>query len=108
MPEARVVLRNEAGSPLRATGTLTDISDRKLAEEQIRDSEERYRSVVAAMSEGILVQDRHGRVKACNLAAQRILGVSEEDLKGRAPQDDDWNAIHEDGTPFAAMIGPPW
>jgi len=102
LARGRTVRQDAEGRPLRATGTLTDITARKLAEEKIRDSEERYRSVIAALAEGILVQDRVGAVKACNAAAERILGVSEAELIHRAPVDDAWNWIREDGTAMPA------
>jgi PAS domain-containing protein len=51
------------------------------AEEALRDSEGRYRSVIASMEEGIVVQDANGFVLECNASAERILGV---------PADRDW------------------
>jgi PAS domain S-box-containing protein len=96
----KVVSRNVEGAPLRAVGTLTDITDRKEAEEELRDREEHIRSVVAALAEGIVLQDAEGQILECNAAAQRILRVSEEDLRGCSFADPRWQAIREDGTEF--------
>jgi PAS domain S-box-containing protein len=46
----------------------------------LRASEARLRSVVAALSEGLVVHDRDGRVTDCNEAALRLLGVDRETL----------------------------
>jgi len=60
-----------------------------------------YRSVVASLAEGIVVQDAAGTVQAFNESALRILGMSADQLLGRAELPDGWCAIEEDGTPLA-------
>src|SRR5262245_60550832 len=83
-----------------------DITERKRAEEALRESEERYRSVIAALREGILVLDADGRISACNAGAERILGLSAEEIRERTPLDPRWRVIHEDGTPFPGEAHP--
>jgi PAS domain S-box-containing protein len=80
--------------------TPRDITGRKRAEETLRKSEERYRSVVAAMQDGILVLDADGSIRACNASAERILGLSADQILRRTALDPNWRAIHEDGSPF--------
>jgi len=74
---------------------------RNLAEASLRESEARYRSVIASMQEGIVVYAADGAVRSCNAASQRILGLTEDEMKGRTLLDPRWRAIHEDGSPFA-------
>ena len=61
-----------------------------------RAEAERYRTVVDALAEGVVVQDADGAIVAANPAARAILGWGS--LGGRYP--DGWpaNAIREDGT----------
>jgi two-component system, sensor histidine kinase and response regulator len=73
---------------------------RNFAEVSLRKSESRYRSVIAAMQEGIVLFAADGSIQSCNPAAQRILGVTEDEMKGRTPLDPLWRAVHEDGTLF--------
>jgi PAS domain S-box-containing protein len=77
-----------------------DITARKQAEEALRKSEEQYRSVIAAMQDGIVVLDADGSIRACNGSAERILGLSAEQIIGRTALDPRWRAIHEDGSLF--------
>lgn len=65
-----------------------------------RESEIRFQSLVAAMSEGVVVHDASGQITLANRAAQRILGLSEDQIMGRTPTDPDWYTIRADGSPF--------
>jgi len=87
-------------------GFIADITDRKQAELALAENEERYRSVISAMAEGIIIQDRHGRIIATNPAAERILGISQDAMQGLTSTDPCWRAIHADGTPFAGEDHP--
>jgi PAS domain S-box-containing protein len=86
--------------------TARDITGRKEAEEALRKSEERYQSVIAAMQDGIVILDADGNIRACNGSAQRILGLSAEQIIGRTAVDPRWRAIHEDGSPFPGEAFP--
>jgi PAS domain S-box-containing protein len=77
-----------------------DISDRKQSETILQESEERYRSVIAAIAEGIVLQQADGKITTCNASAESILGLSVEQMTGRSFIDPCWQAIHEDGSPF--------
>jgi PAS domain S-box-containing protein len=62
-----------------------------LAEEQL------FRSVIAAMQEGVAIQDADGRIIACNASAERILGLTAEQLMGLTSLDPRWRAVDQDG-----------
>ncbi|WP_341530758.1 PAS domain S-box protein [Nostoc sp. UHCC 0302] len=95
------VYHNELSQPMRMIGTIKDISDRKQAEEALRESEERYRSVVTAMQEGImLLEADDGRIIACNTSAESILGLNADEAIGRTIYDSSWSTVYEDGSPF--------
>ncbi|MBH8573654.1 PAS domain S-box protein [Nostocaceae cyanobacterium CENA369] len=94
------VYHNEIGQPIRLIGTTRDISDRKQAEKALKESEERYRSVVTAMQEGIILLEEDGTIVACNTSAEKILGLKANEIIGRTIYDSSWQTIHEDGSAF--------
>lgn len=79
-----------------------DLTERIDAEEALRASEQRFRSTLESMTEGVLVQDRSGRVMSCNPAAERILGRDLERLGAEVMIDPQWHAVHADYSPFTA------
>ena len=72
----------------------------------MRASEERYGSVVAALAEGIVFMDAHNQLRASNASAERILGLTADQIAGRTTFDPRWRAIHEDGSPFPGETHP--
>lgn len=79
---------------------LRELAERKKVEEALRESEERYRTLVDALGEGIVFQDREGTILASNPSAERILGISADQMMGRTSIDPRWHTIYEDFSPF--------
>jgi diguanylate cyclase (GGDEF)-like protein/PAS domain S-box-containing protein len=98
---------NESGRVRGYIGSITDITERRRAEQSLMSSEERYRSVVTAMSEGIVIQQADQAIVACNPSAERILGLSQDQLMGLTSIDPRWRSIHRDGSPFPGETHPP-
>jgi PAS domain S-box-containing protein len=60
-------------------------------------AEELYRTVVRAMSEGVVIHDSGGAILKANPAAERILGLSLAQMRGTSPLDPDWALFLPDG-----------
>jgi len=86
--------------------TVRDITERKKAERKLKEKEEQYRLLIAAMEEGVVLQDQDSKILAFNKSAERILGLNEDQLLGKSSFDPDWYAIHEDGSPFPGETHP--
>lgn len=78
------VVWNSQGEPVRYEGTVVDIHDRKLAENTMRKSEERYRRLVETAQEGIWTLDSKGRTDYVNLRMAQMLGYAVEEMIGRS------------------------
>ena len=63
------------------------------------EAAEIYQSVIRAMSEGVVVHDADGTIGFANPAAERVLGLSLDQLTGRSPLDPRWRLIMPDGAP---------
>jgi PAS domain S-box-containing protein len=59
-----------------------------------------YHSVFMTMADGVMCRSISGEVTAVNPAAARILGLSPEQMTSMTLDAPDWQAVHEDGTPF--------
>jgi PAS domain S-box-containing protein len=103
----KMPFRDRDGNIIGTFAVNRDITQRKQEEVALRQSEERYRSIIAAMQDGIVLLDADGSIQSCNAAAERILGLSAEQLMGRTPYDPRWRAIYEDGSPFPGELHPP-
>jgi len=69
--------------PGRHLSVLRDVTERKRAEEALRESEATLNAILNNLAEGVLVADTRGRVVFSNSAARAMLGVS-----GEEPLDD--------------------
>jgi PAS domain S-box-containing protein len=61
---------------------MTDIDDRKHAEDALQKSEERWRAVFQNSAIGVALTDLGGRFLATNAAFQKMLGYTEEEIGG--------------------------
>ena len=69
--------------PARMVGSTIDISERKQAESDLRDSEGRMRAIVDSASDAIVVIDEFGCIQSFNLAAEQIFGYSVQEVLGK-------------------------
>jgi two-component system sensor histidine kinase/response regulator len=87
------------GEPCHVT-VMIDISDRKRVEQALRDSEEKYRTLVEHMVQGVFIQRADGMLVDYNPATLELFGLTAEQFLGRTSQDPRWRVIREDGTDF--------
>ncbi len=81
------VLRDENGIKTHNQGILVDITERKIAEEKIRKSEEKFRRIVETAAEGFLLMDENLVITDVNDAYCNLTGYSRKELIGITPLD---------------------
>ncbi len=91
-------------SEIRLISSITErigrIAERKDSETKLLVSEQKFRTLFETLAQGVVYHNKKGEIVAANTAAERILGLSLEQMQGLTSLDPRWKAIHEDGTPF--------
>jgi len=70
----------QEGRPVRLVGTTHDITDLRLAHEKLRQSEERFRSLVANIPAVIWSSDAHGQIQYISPNAEPVFGFTSEEM----------------------------
>jgi len=104
-----ITLNNRA-----ATLTVTsEITSLKRAEEEVlrkneelRQSEAKFRTLFETMAQGVVFQDKEGSILSANPAAERILGLTLDQMQGKRSIDPSWMTIREDGSPLPGTDHP--
>lgn len=73
------VLKDSQGRPKYLMDTMRDITERKKAEQALKESETRYRTIIEAFPEIIMVRDLKGNIIFANSAFERITGITPSD-----------------------------
>ena len=78
-------LRNQEGRATHLIALVTDVTERHRAEQELRESEDRYRRLVDVLPAAVLIHS-DGRVVFCNPAFLRFVGAAAvEDVLGSDP-----------------------
>lgn len=77
------VVRDNQGNKIHNQGILIDITERRLAEEKLKKSEEKFRRIVETAGEGFVLMDQELKIVDVNNAYCQMIGYSREELKGR-------------------------
>ncbi|MGE3808198.1 MAG: PAS domain S-box protein, partial [Gemmataceae bacterium] len=102
-----VCLRDKEGRAYRMAGSHVDVTARRQVEQALKESEDRYRAVLASLEAGILVLDSDGIIREGNAAAERLLGVPHGTLAGSSILDVPWNLLDEASTALPLDRFPP-
>ena len=78
---------DESGKVIKIVGCISDITERKLAEETLRASEERFRRTFQHSGSGIVFVSLNFRFLQVNNGFCKMLGYAESDLLGKTVHD---------------------
>ncbi|MGV8109551.1 PAS domain S-box protein [Methanospirillum sp.] len=81
-------------------GIVTDITERKMNEEIIREAMKKYEILFNNVPSGIVVTDESGKIIEANQDAAKILQVTRDELITRGITRPEWSIFSQDGTPI--------
>jgi len=84
---AITLVRESDGAPIAVMGSFLDISERKHAQEEIRQSEQRYRTLFEESIDGVYSVLRDGEITDANAAFCKLFGYTREEMIGKDIRD---------------------
>ena len=75
-------MRDERGSLIGIVEIVTDITERRRAQEAMRQSEQKYRELFENANDMIFILDFNGKILSCNAAASKTYGYEQAQLLG--------------------------
>ncbi len=76
------MIHDEKGRPVRIRGTIQDVTDQRRAEEALRESEQKHRTILQTIEDGYFEVDLQGSFTFFNESTRRMLGYSQEEMVG--------------------------
>jgi PAS domain S-box-containing protein len=71
------------GSLIGSVVSFTDITERRQAEERLRDTERFYRSVMESAPDAMMVVDQNGAIQIANAQCEKIFNYTQDELAGQ-------------------------
>ncbi len=84
----------------RLAVSFEDVTEVDRMARDIEANERKFRNLFETMAQGVVYQDGQGGITDANPAAQRILGLTLEQMRGLTSLDPRWQALREDGSPL--------
>lgn len=88
--------RSADNKPIKIVGTIRDITQRKLDEQLLLDSENWYRGLLNNLDAAVVVHKADTSIIMSNSKATELLGLSEDQLKGKLAISPFWKFLKED------------
>lgn len=91
------VIRDNEGHAWKMIGVNYDVSEERLSKAALLDSQQLYKQVISASSEGIILVANDGRILTWNSAAERVFATPSTDAVGRYVKNLGHSIYNEDG-----------
>ncbi len=94
-------IKNKDGAITGIVLVFSDVTESYIAQKQIKENEERYRSLLNNLEAGIVVHAPDTSIKMNNPRASELLGLSDDQLRGKAAMDPAWKFVGENNHPLS-------
>ena len=79
-----------------------DITQRKKSIEALKENEKRYRGILNNLDAGVVIHNPDTSIQISNSKASELLGLSEDQMKGKLDIDPKWKFLNEDNIPLTS------
>ena len=93
-------IRNKKGDITGVVLVFSDVTAMYETQKQIKESEERFRSLLGNLEAGIVVHAADTSIVLNNGRAAELLGLTDDQMKGKVAIDPAWKFVHEDNRAF--------
>lgn len=93
---------DSSGQIVGLVGTSHDITSRKLAENELADSQQQLKALFEALPVGVVMIGPSGDIREANMISEKILGVSADEHRMRELQSEKGVIIRPDGSEMSA------
>ena len=104
--QRNIFVKGDNGSPVAIEGILSDITNRKLAEEALRESEEKLRVIFDTVYSGIILVDATGTITFANRRMAEMFGHDMEEFIGSSYPQHVHETQSDEGKQTDARIDP--
>ncbi len=87
--------------PIRGIAVVEDINERKLIEQELRASREKYKTLFEILPIGVTMTDKDGNIIQANPSSEKMFGPLIVPGKLRNIRDFEWDMIRADGSPMS-------
>ena len=79
----QALVRDDQGEPVAVIELNSDITERKRAEHELREAEQRFRGLIESAPDAMVIADEADRIVLVNVQAEQLFGYSRAELIGK-------------------------